>query len=174
MKSKSLMSSRGSILRWNGGSRSRLRCWYRMGGWTSYGQIFDKYLTFVQSLSNICQISVHVQFLSKFCDECLNFVNTCLHWTQIKMSTCPIFHMLDKPWTNFCPIYDQDLSCSALAWKLLACPIFIKILTVSKVCTNPVKQKFLFGFYLLNPCQCPKFVKNVDVQMASNWDSRLC
>ena len=123
-------------------------CWYRMGGWTTYGHILDKYSTFVQSLSNICQISVHVQFLSKFCDECLNFVNICLHWTQIKMSICPIFHMLDKPWTNFCPIYDQDLSCSALAWKLLACPIFVKILSVSKVVPNLVKQKFLFGFYL--------------------------
>ena len=74
------------------------------------------------------------------------------------MSICPIFHMMDKPWTNFCPIYDQDLSFSALTWKLLACPIFVKILSVSRVCINLVKQIFLFGFYLYNPCQCPEFV----------------
>ena len=61
------------------------RCWCRMGGMTSYGQILDKYLTLVQYLSNFCKRFVQVQYLSKFWCKCQKFVNICQH--------LPTFHL---------------------------------------------------------------------------------
>ena len=94
-----------------------------MGGMTSYGQILDKFLTFVQCLSNI------VKNLS-MSNPCQSFV---------------VGQVMDKSWTNIwhlsnvSPIFSLH---SALAMKLIACPIFVKELSMSKVCSNLVPYNF--------------------------------
>ena len=90
-------------------------------------QVMDKYWTNFWHLSNACPIFVKNLSMS---NPCQSFV---------------VGQVMDKSWTNIwhlsnvSPIFSLH---SALAMKLIACPIFVKELSMSKVCSNLVPYNF--------------------------------